>query len=61
MSCACQDAITGLWHAVLDDPTSHFEASASAVPFAYGILKSLRMRLIPKEDIGGQQSHPGNR
>lgn len=45
----CQDAATGLWHTILDDPTSYLEASATA-GFAYGILKSLRMRLIPREE-----------
>ncbi|TFK43368.1 glycoside hydrolase family 105 protein [Crucibulum laeve] len=44
-----QDQETGLWHTILDDPTSYLEASATA-GFAYGILKSLRLRLIPKED-----------
>ncbi|KAF9008900.1 glycoside hydrolase family 105 protein [Cyathus striatus] len=45
----CQDGETGLWHTILDDPTSYLEASATA-GFAYGILKSLRLRLIPKEE-----------
>lgn len=45
----CQDQSTGLWHTILDDPTSYLEASATA-GFAYGILKSLRLRLIPRED-----------
>lgn len=44
-----QDPNTGLWHTILDDPTSYLEASATA-GFAYGILKSLRLRLIPKEE-----------
>ncbi|KAG6833728.1 hypothetical protein H0H87_001160 [Tephrocybe sp. NHM501043] len=44
-----QDQKTGLWHTILDDSTSYLEASASA-GFAYGILKALRLRLIPKED-----------
>lgn len=42
-----QDPESGLWHTILDDPTSYLEASASA-GFAYGILKSLRLRLIPR-------------
>ncbi|KAF4620015.1 hypothetical protein D9613_005507 [Agrocybe pediades] len=46
---ACQDEASGLWHTILDDPTSYLEASATA-GFAYGILKSLRLRLIPKEE-----------
>jgi len=45
----CQDRVTGLWRTILDDPTSYLEASASA-GFAYGILKALRLRLIPKEE-----------
>lgn len=45
----CQDPDSGLWHTILDDPTSYLEASASA-GFAYGILKALRLRLIGKED-----------
>ncbi|KAG6837955.1 hypothetical protein H0H93_008349 [Arthromyces matolae] len=44
-----QDPETGLWHTILDDSTSYLETSASA-GFAYGILKSLRLRLIPKEE-----------
>ncbi|KAH8925565.1 glycoside hydrolase family 105 protein [Atractiella rhizophila] len=44
-----QDQKTGLWHTILDDPTSYLETSCTA-GFAYGILKSLRMRLIPKEE-----------
>lgn len=44
-----QDEKTGLWHTILDDPTSYLEASATA-GFAYGILKAIRTRLIPKEE-----------
>ncbi|KAJ7781403.1 glycoside hydrolase family 105 protein [Mycena metata] len=44
-----QDEATGLWHTILDDPTSYLEASATA-GFAYGIMKSLRLRLIPREE-----------
>jgi unsaturated rhamnogalacturonyl hydrolase len=44
-----QDQETGLWHTLIDDPSSYLEASATA-GFAYGIAKSLRMRLIPKEE-----------
>lgn len=44
-----QDPETGLWHTILDDNSSYLEASATA-GFAYGILKSLRLRLIPKEE-----------
>jgi unsaturated rhamnogalacturonyl hydrolase len=32
---------SGLWHTLLDDPTSYLEASATA-GFAYGILKAVR-------------------
>lgn len=45
-----QDTETGLWHTILDDPTSYLEASATA-GFAYGILKAIRLRLLPKEDV----------
>ncbi|KAI0080686.1 glycoside hydrolase family 105 protein [Panus rudis PR-1116 ss-1] len=44
-----QDQATGLWHTILDDPTSYLEASATA-GFAYGILKAIRLRLVPKEE-----------
>jgi unsaturated rhamnogalacturonyl hydrolase len=44
-----QDTESGLWHTLLDDPTSYLEASATA-GFAYGILKALRLRLIPREE-----------
>lgn len=43
-----QDEETGLWHTIIDDPTSYLEASATA-GFAYGILKAMRCRLIPQE------------
>ncbi|KAL4241421.1 Six-hairpin glycosidase-like superfamily protein [Abortiporus biennis] len=43
-----QDEKTGLWHTIIDDPTSYLEASATA-GFAYGILKAIRLRLISKE------------
>jgi len=44
-----QDQESGLWHTILDDPTSYLEASATA-GFAYGILKAIRLRLILKEE-----------
>ncbi|KAJ3575163.1 hypothetical protein NP233_g1275 [Leucocoprinus birnbaumii] len=44
-----QDKATGLWHTILDDPSSYLEASATA-GFAYGILKATRLRLFPKEE-----------
>lgn len=37
---ALQDE-SGLWHTLLDDPTSYLEASATA-GFAYGLLKAVR-------------------
>ncbi|KAJ7507574.1 glycoside hydrolase family 105 protein [Mycena galericulata] len=46
---ASLDEATGLWHTILNDPTSYLEASATA-GFAYGIMKSLRLRLIPREE-----------
>jgi unsaturated rhamnogalacturonyl hydrolase len=42
-----QDA-SGLWHTLLDDPTSYLEASATA-GFGYGILKSVRKGYIGPE------------
>ncbi|WP_328716292.1 glycoside hydrolase family 88 protein [Halomonas elongata] len=36
---------SGLWHTLLDDPSSYLEASATA-GFAYGILKAVRMRYL---------------
>lgn len=45
----CQDQATGLWHTILDDETSYLESSCTA-GFAYGIMKALRLRLIPKEE-----------
>ncbi|KAF8165174.1 glycoside hydrolase family 105 protein [Crassisporium funariophilum] len=47
---SCQDQASGLWHTILDDNTSYLEASATA-GFAYGIMKSLRLRLIPRNEI----------
>lgn len=40
----CQDS-SGLWHTLLDDPSSYLEASATA-GFAFGILKAVRKRYI---------------
>lgn len=42
---ACQDE-TGLWHTLLDDPTSYLESSATA-GFAYGLLKAVRLGYLP--------------
>ncbi|MDR5860383.1 glycoside hydrolase family 105 protein [Halomonas eurihalina] len=36
---------SGLWHTLLDDPSSYLEASATA-GFAYGMLKAVRMRYL---------------
>jgi unsaturated rhamnogalacturonyl hydrolase len=36
---------SGLWHTLLDDPSSYVEASATA-GFAYGILKAVRKRYL---------------
>jgi unsaturated rhamnogalacturonyl hydrolase len=41
---ACQDE-SGLWHTLLDDPSSYLESSAAA-GFGYGILKAVRKRYI---------------
>lgn len=40
--------ISGMWHTLLDDPTSYVEASATC-GIAYGILKAVKMGLIDKE------------
>jgi len=40
-----QDA-QGMWHTVLDDPTSYRESSCTA-GFGYGILKAVRLGLLP--------------
>lgn len=37
---------SGLWHTLIDDPSSYVEASATA-GFAYGILKAVRKRYLP--------------
>jgi unsaturated rhamnogalacturonyl hydrolase len=42
-----QDA-SGLWHTLIDDPSSYLEASAAA-GFAYGILKSVRLGYLSDE------------
>ncbi|WP_462410594.1 beta-galactosidase BglB [Neobacillus sp. Marseille-QA0830] len=39
---------SGLWHTLLNDPTSYLEASATA-GFAYGILKSVHKRYVGQE------------
>jgi unsaturated rhamnogalacturonyl hydrolase len=40
-----QDPKTGLWHTVLDDPSSYVEVSGSAA-IAAGILKGIRMGIL---------------
>ena len=37
----------GMWHTLLDDRSSYVETSATAA-FAYGILKGVRLGLLPK-------------
>ncbi|KAL8292325.1 hypothetical protein RQP46_001791 [Phenoliferia psychrophenolica] len=44
----CQDPKTGMWHTLLDDPTSYLESSATA-GFAYAMLLSLRLDLVPQD------------
>lgn len=47
-----QDAETGLWRTLLDVPESegsYVETSATA-GFAYGILKAVRKRYLPKDE-----------
>lgn len=38
----------GMWHTLIDDPTSYVETSATA-GFTYGILKGVRMNYLPEE------------
>ncbi len=38
----------GMWHTILDDPTSYQESSATA-GFAYGMLKAVRMGLLEEK------------
>lgn len=45
---ALQEHKTGLWHTLLDDPSSYVESSATA-GFAYGILKGVRKRYLDKK------------
>lgn len=45
---ACQDQESGLWHTLLDDPTSYTETSGSAA-IVYGIMKGLRLGLLDKK------------
>lgn len=43
--CRHQDQQSGLWHTLIDDPTSYVESSAAA-GFAYGMLKGVRKRYL---------------
>lgn len=38
---------SGMWHTLIDDPTSYVEASATC-GFGYGILRGVRMGLLPE-------------
>ncbi|MDQ0970370.1 unsaturated rhamnogalacturonyl hydrolase [Neobacillus niacini] len=40
--------VSGLWHTLINDPTSYVEASATA-GFAYGILKSVHKRYVSQD------------
>ncbi|WNQ13903.1 glycoside hydrolase family 88 protein [Paenibacillus aurantius] len=48
----------GLWHTLLDDPTSYEETSATA-GFAYGILKAIRKGYLSEEyrEVGMKALH----
>ncbi len=41
-------ADSGLWHTLIDDPTSYEESSAAA-GFSYGILKAVHKNYLPKK------------
>ncbi len=51
-------AKSGMWHTLLDDPTSYEETSATA-GFAYGILKAVRKGYLSEEyaDVGIRAMH----
>lgn len=44
-SLARYQSSTGMWHTLIDDPTSYVESSATC-GFAYGILRGVRMGLL---------------
>ena len=48
-----QDAATGLWHTLVDQPDSYLETSASAA-IAYGLLKGCRLGFLPCRDEAGK-------
>lgn len=43
--CRYQDSDSGLWHTLIDDPSSYLESSAAA-GFAFGMLKGVRKRYL---------------
>jgi unsaturated rhamnogalacturonyl hydrolase len=43
-----QNKESGMWHTLIDDPTSYVESSAIA-GFAFGILKGIRLKLISRQ------------
>jgi unsaturated rhamnogalacturonyl hydrolase len=43
--CHHQDRESGLWHTLIDDPTSYLESSAAA-GFAFGMLKGIRKHYL---------------
>ncbi|MFV0557185.1 MAG: glycoside hydrolase family 105 protein [Enterococcus sp.] len=45
---AKHQSASGLWHTLIDDPTSYVESSATA-GFAYGILKAVHKNYLSKE------------
>ena len=49
----------GMWHTLVDDPSSYLEASATC-GFAYGILKAVRLGLIDKkyQEVGLKALEP---
>ena len=47
-SLAVHQSETGLWHTLIDDPSSYLESSTTA-GFAYGILKAIHKRYLPQE------------
>lgn len=42
----CQDE-SGMWHTLIDDPTSYEESSATC-GFGYGLMRGVRMGLLPE-------------
>lgn len=53
-----QDEQTGLWHTLLDDPTTYLETSASAA-IAYGLLKGVRLGLLEGCEAAAQKALRG--